>query len=140
MFSAVIDPDVIISAAISGKGAPAALIAASLQRKFQLVVSPKLLDELEQVLLRPRFRRYISDNAARVYVARVRALASLVADPPAQPGLTPDPKDDYLVALSRAASVDYLVSGDADLLNLSNARPPVITAAAFASLLQGQNP
>ncbi len=135
----MIDPNVLISAVISGKGAPAALLAALLQRKIQLVVSPKLLDELEQVLLRPRFRRYISNEAARVYVARVRALASLIADPPAQPGLTPDRKDDYLVALSRAASVDYLVSGDSDLLNLSNARPPVITASAFASILEEQN-
>jgi putative PIN family toxin of toxin-antitoxin system len=55
VLSAVIDPNVLISAAISGKGAPAALLAASLQRKAQLVVSPKLLDELEHVLLRPRF-------------------------------------------------------------------------------------
>jgi putative PIN family toxin of toxin-antitoxin system len=135
VLSAVIDPNVLISAAISGKGAPAVLSAALLQRKFQLVVSPKLLDELKQVLLRPRFRRYISENAARVYVARVRALANLCADPPAQPGLTPDPKDDYLVALAQTAGVDYVVSGDADLLNLASAKPPIVTPAAFAALL-----
>ena len=140
MPSVVLDPNVLISAAISGKGAPAFVIAAWSNGEFQLVVSPKLLDELEAVLLRPKFRKYISKAEVQAYVRKLRALATFFPDPPPQPGLTPDPKDDYLVSLGRAAGVDYLVSGDPDLLNLSNARPPVITASAFASTLHAQRP
>lgn len=131
----MIDPNVLISAVISGNGAPAAVITALSDAKFDLVISPKLLDELENVLLRPRFRRYLSEGEARIHVSRVRTLGSLVADPPAQTGLRPDPNDDYLVSLARATKADYLVSGDTDLLNLSNACPPVITASAFVSIL-----
>ena len=138
MLSAVIDPNVLISAAISGRGAPAKVIAALSEGKFNLIVSPKLLDETEEVLIRPKFRKYLSVEEARAYVTRLRTLSRLVADPPPQSGLTPDPKDDYLVSLARAMGVDYLVSGDSDLINLSSAHPPVITASAFASILEEQ--
>ena len=46
-------------------------------------------------------------------------------------GLTPDPGDDYLVALARAAKVHVLVSGDPHLSELKQARPPVLTPRAF---------
>jgi uncharacterized protein len=138
VLSAVIDPNVLISAAISGGTPPAAVITAWSNGEFELIVSPTLLDELEKVLLRPKFRKYMSEEEVRAYVRKLRTLATFFPDPPSRPGLTPDPKDDYLVALARAAGVDYLVSGDPDLLNLSNARPPVINASAFASILHGQ--
>lgn len=35
---------------------------------YELVVSPKLLDELERLLLRPKFRKYLSEEEARDYV------------------------------------------------------------------------
>ena len=138
MLSVVLDPNVLISAAISGNGAPAFVLAAWSNGEFELIVSPKLHDELKDVLLRPKFRKYISEEEVRAYTRKLRTLATFFPDPPSRPGLTPDPKDDYLVALARAARVDYLVSGDPDLLNLSNARPPVIKASAFVSILHGQ--
>jgi len=136
----VIDPNVLISAAVSGGGAPAIVVTVWLNGEFELIVSPTLLDELEEVLLRPKFRSYLSEADARAYVRRLRSLATFFPDPPPQPGLTPDPKDDYLVSLGRAAEVDYLVSGDPDLINLSIQRPPVITPATFVSILHGQRP
>jgi len=49
--------------------------------------------------------------------------------------LTPDPGDDYLVSLAQATGADYLVSGDAHLTGLDDARPPVLTARQFEELL-----
>ncbi len=140
MLSAVIDPNVLISAVISGGTPPAAVIESWSRGEFELIVSPALLGELEEVLLRPRFRNYLSEAEAHAYVRRLRALATFFPDPPPQPGLTRDPKDDYLLALARAAGADYLLSGDSDLLDLSIQRPPVITASAFASVLRVQRP
>lgn len=59
----------------------------------------------------------------------------LVADPPAQPGLTPEPDDDYLIALVRAAQIDYVVSGDRNLRDVAEAVPPVLTPREFLALL-----
>ncbi len=51
------------------------------------------------------------------------------------PGLTPDPKDDYLVALARSAAAHFLVSGDPHLTELVNPRPPVLTPRAFLDIV-----
>jgi hypothetical protein len=49
--------------------------------------------------------------------------------------LSPDPDDDYLLALAQATSTDYLISGDAHLTGLANPQPPVLTPRAFLDLL-----
>ena len=46
-----------------------------------------------------------------------------------------DPSDDYLVALARDARADAIVSGDADLLALEAAAPPILTPRAFVEEL-----
>ena len=61
------------------------------------------------------------------FIAAIAEDALLVDDPPAQPGLSPDPDDDYLITLARAANADYLISGDRHLLDLDDPEPPVLT-------------
>jgi hypothetical protein len=55
----------------------------------------------------------------------------LLDDPPAGTSISSDPDDDYLVALARAGGADCLVSGDADLTVLIDAKPPVVTPREF---------
>jgi predicted nucleic acid-binding protein len=50
--------------------------------------------------------------------------------------VTADPKDEFLVALARAANVVALVSGDPHLTDLVNRQPPVMTPAAFLNHLR----
>jgi len=92
---------------------------------------PLLLAELDRVLRRPKFSRWIEPPQITALVDALEEAATLVPDPPAQPGLTADPGDDYLVALARAAGADCIVSGDAHLTGLVDARPPVLTPRAF---------
>ena len=125
------DPGVLISALISGKGAPRDLLWLWLEGSFELVVCPSLLGELERVLRRSKFRVYVTAQEVRAYVALLRRLGVLEPDPTVTAGLTPDPGDDYLVALARAAKVHVLVSGDPHLSELKQARPPVLTPRAF---------
>jgi len=68
------------------------------------------------------FRRYLSEPDAHDFAAQIARLAEIAPDPPPQPGLTPDPKDDYLVALARAAGAHWLVAGDPHLTGLTD--PP----------------
>jgi len=62
--------------------------------------------------------------------------AVVIDDPPRPPGLSPDPDDDYLVALARVAGADYLVSGDRHLLDLADPMPPILTPRQFLDLVQ----
>lgn len=132
---ALLDANVLVSGLISS-GPPAALLAAWLAKSFELVASPSLLEELDEVLRRPKFRRYLTESDVDEFLTTIRGQAWLTNDPTeVEPGLTPDPRDDYLVALARSARVDYLVSGDADLTGLPDPHPPVLTPQAFLDTL-----
>jgi putative PIN family toxin of toxin-antitoxin system len=134
-FRAVLDPGVLVSAALSPAGAPAELVEIWKDGGFELVVSEALLGELEDVLLRPKFRLYLTEYEVSEYVEQFRRLAKAVPDPVVTPGLTPDPKDDYLVALARSAAAHFLVSGDPHLTELASPRPPVLTPRAFLDIV-----
>jgi uncharacterized protein len=134
LIRAVVDPSVFVSAFIGNPNAgPGRLITAWRDRRFVLVVSPLLLDELTDVLGRAKFERWSSQGRASAYIAALRARSELRSDvPSAQRIEVRDPDDHYLVALSREAKVDYLVSVDHDLLD-AELDVPVVDPAVFVA-------
>jgi len=134
---AVLDPNVIISALLSPKGSPARLIDAWQQGRFELVVSSALLTELERALAYPKLRKRIeADEAARV-LTWLAGSARLAEDPDDLPPVrSPDPGDDYLIALAHGEGA-ALVSGDDHLLQLAGSLP-VFPPAEFLKLLEGE--
>lgn len=132
----VIDANVLVSAVISSSGPPREVLTAWTQERFELVASPALLEELRDVLARPKLRRYLTPGAAAGYLAGLGQDGLLIEDPPPPAGLRADPDDDYLVALARAAGADYVVSGDRHLLELTDPDPPVLTPREFLALLE----
>ena len=109
--------------------------------RSNVVVSKQLLDELRDVLARPKFRTRVTPDEALEFAALLERAAEMAPDPQPQPGLTPDPSDDYLVALARAARVDYLVSGDTHLTGIPDMDPPVLTPRAFLDrIVAGRSP
>jgi uncharacterized protein len=127
----VLDPNVLVSAVISPLGPSAQIVSAWSEGRFELILSATLLAELGEVLARPKFRRWISHDAADEFVRGIQESALTIDDPPAQSALSPDPDDDYLIALARFAEADYLVSGDGHLTGLAAAEPPVLTPRVF---------
>ena len=101
---------------------------------FELIVSDALLAELARALAYPKPRNLISANEADAFVNMLRRAATVAVDPPAR-RRSRDPGDDYLVALA-AANAAYLVTGDNDLLELSDA--PVRSPPAFLAMLVEQ--
>lgn len=131
MLRVVVDVNVFVAALLSPRGVPAGVVQRWTDRECQLIVSPLLLAELERVLRRPKFQRSIRDAEITGLLSALAEDAELVPDPASQPGLTADPDDDYLVALARSTGADYLVSGDAHLLEIPDPRPPVLGPRAF---------
>jgi putative PIN family toxin of toxin-antitoxin system len=130
---AVLDPGVLVSALISPTGTPAKLVAQARDGGIELIVSPLLLAELEEVLGREKFRRYVDLGTARDYVDLLRRESVIAPDPRGSPPLpSADPDDDYLVALAHGQSAT-LVSGDRHLLDLAD-RAPILSPA---DLLEG---
>lgn len=125
----VLDPGVLVSALISPAGAPARLLRAIRSGEFELVVSPHLLAELEGVLRRDKFRRYISNSVVDGYLDLLHREAGMVSDPGEPYTLrSADPDDDYLIALAQSQSA-ILVSGDKHLLDLSGGGAPILAPA-----------
>lgn len=132
---AVLDPNVLVSAAISPHGVPAQIVGAWSDERFELVISQAVLEELREVLLRPSFRRWITTQEAAEYVDGLEDDTDLVPDPEEVPFVSRDPDDDYLIALARSARADYIVSGDQDLTSVEDLELPVLTPRAFLNLL-----
>lgn len=129
----LLDPNVLISAALSGAGPPALIVKAWLDGRIDLVVSPRLLGEVENVLVRPRIIRLVGDQQRMTLLADLRSRATLVEDPDPTRAWTRDPKDDYLVELGIVAHA-VIVTGDDDL-HAATIPVPVITPRGFLERL-----
>ena len=130
MARAVLDPGVLVSALITPTGTPAKLLLAARGGSFELVVSPLLLEELESVLRREKFRRYVDLDLVAAYLDLLRRDAQLAPDPGAPPPIRcTDPDDDYLIALAHSQNA-AIVSGDRHLLELAG-KIPVFSPAEF---------
>lgn len=131
---AVLDINVIISALLSPGGSPAIVLRSWLDGAYELVVSSQLLAELERALTYPKLRARITAAEAADVVELLRRGAQLIEDPGHAPDVrSPDPGDDYLIALAASARA-VIVSGDEHLLSLAE-HLPVYSPAAFLELL-----
>jgi len=129
---AVVDPGVLVSAFIGRQGSvPDRIVRAWRTGRVELVVSIALLDELSDVLARPKFARATREGRALDFVGALRVGASTVSDPSGTEAITRDPKDDYLVRLARSSAATALVSGDRDLLEADIGDVDVLTPRAF---------
>jgi putative PIN family toxin of toxin-antitoxin system len=132
----VLDPGVLVSALISPSGTPAKLLEDARGGALELIVSPLLLGELEEVLAREKFRRYVDRDTVRDYIALLHRDAVVADDPEDEPPLrSADPDDDYLIALAFNQKA-VLVSGDKHLLDLTGGAPIL----APADLFRASNP
>ena len=132
---AVVDVNVLVSGVLSAKGRSAEILRASRDGQFDLVVSEKLLAELKRTLACPKLRKRIPAEKAAPFLDWVRNHGTVAEDPTSAPPVgSRDPDDDYLLALAINRRA-YLVTGDDDLLVLSDDFP-ILTPAQFAIKLR----
>lgn len=107
----LLDPNVLISG-ILFRGTPRGLIERAIRGEVDLVISPALLEELEEILVR-KFE--LPSQTALATRTELESLAEVVI-PIDVPAVTRDPDDDQVLAAAVSGSVDALVTGDQDLL------------------------
>ena len=115
----VVDTNVILSAALSPKGAPAQLVD-QLLTQAQIVFSEHTFAELKTRLWKPKFDRYITMERRHSLLHDFNAVAHWV-DVSAQIAsvrYSRDATDDAFIHAALAAGALRLVTGDADLLCL----------------------
>jgi uncharacterized protein len=107
----VIDTNVLVPALISPAGHPAAIVDAWLDGKFTLLTCVEQDDELRATLNKPKIAALIKPHKAGRLVNQIIKLAEDVGELPSVER-SPDPKDDFLLALCEAGQADFLVTGD----------------------------
>lgn len=138
MLRVVVDPNVVVSAAISPEGVTGRLIRMGLSGQFQMVVCPMLVSEAREVLSRPKLRRFVALATALELLADIEGVAESYPDPGVIESVLRDADDDYLVALTDDSHADRLVSGDADLLALHDEDVRILSPRKLLDELTGR--
>jgi uncharacterized protein len=107
----VLDTNILLSGLMSSTGTPGRLLNAWLENYFTLVSSEEQLREFRRASRYAQVAKYITQSDAGTLVNTVRALAIMVERLPVV-NLSPDPHDDFLLAIAQAGGAHYLVSGD----------------------------
>jgi uncharacterized protein len=131
----VLDTNILVSALISPAGNPAAIYNAWEAGRFTLLTCAAHLDELRATLQKPRVAELIKPYKAGRLVNQIKRLAEDIGPlPPVE--RSPDPTDDFLLALSEAGNADYLVTGDKGrVLALDRHKATrIVSASDFAAL------
>ncbi|MGH8705166.1 MAG: putative toxin-antitoxin system toxin component, PIN family [Burkholderiales bacterium] len=131
----VLDTNVLLSALRTDTSPPAAILNAWSAGAFQLVTSIEQIDEFKRAARYPKLRTVLPRGAVGRVVNQLRA-AEVLLDRLRRAGGSPDPGDDYLLAMAAAAEADYLVTGDRALLSLNRvAETRIVTPRRFAAIL-----
>jgi uncharacterized protein len=131
----VFDTSTLVGAALRPASVPYQALV-EVFRRWDLCVGEQTLAELDRVLGRAKFDRYLSVARRRAFAAliRRRSLFFVVEDEHRRAVRPPcrDPHDDEFLALAIAAGADVIVSSDDDLLVLHPWRKiPVLAPATF---------
>jgi uncharacterized protein len=94
-----------------GGGTPDRLYRAWRDRLFTLVTSDEQLEEFRRVTRYPRIKARLDSSAAGTLHNELQQLAVVLRDLP-QLDVSPDPGDNFLLAMAQAGKADCLVTGD----------------------------
>ena len=136
MINVLLDVNVLVAAMISS-GVCSSILDAWLDGEFDVLVSPRLLAELEEVLARKKFEGFVTAEE-RTQIAELLRSRGILIEDRAPERVSRDPDDDYLIALARDGGAAAIVSGDKDLLVLK-VQIPVITPRDFLEALRRES-
>lgn len=118
---------------------PGKIVQAALDHQFDVMLSETLLDEItSSVQGKPYLRLRVGDDGVDLLFRQLRATAHIAPEIQAKiPEIVRDPGDNYLIAHAVLAEVDYLVTGDRDLLELDDSFEfRIVTPAQFLVVLR----
>lgn len=117
---AVVDTGVFVSALIRKQGTTGDILRALRDGRFTAIYTTDLMVEIIDVLGRAEFRNkyHIEPDDITALVNLIRLRGELVT-PNRKVAACRDPKDDKFLEAALAAQTDCIVSGDADLLDLT---------------------
>jgi uncharacterized protein len=116
----VLDTNVWVSGFLKPQGNAGKILEAWRLLRFDVVVSPYILLEIEKVLSYPKIKKRLQWDQEKIKsTLSFIAFFSRVIDPQKITiEVESDPKDSPVLAVLIESKASYLISGDADLLNM----------------------
>ena len=133
MMRAVIDTGIFVSALIRPQGRTGAVLQALKDKRFTMIYSTDILVEIIDVLGRDKFRNkyHVSPDDIAALIDLIRLRGELVI-PSQNVTACRDPKDDIFLEAALEGKVEYIVSGDLDLLDMKSFENiPMLRVAEF---------
>jgi putative PIN family toxin of toxin-antitoxin system len=120
MIRAVLDTNIIISATILKEGHSVQVL--DLWRRGQATISPQILEEVTEVIQRPRItkQQWIKEKEAGELVRKLWESSIVSLGRLGLKVVKEDPEDDNFLICALEAGADYIVSGDPHLKKLKN--------------------
>jgi uncharacterized protein len=137
----IIDTNILISALFFQESLPGQVLNQWYDGRCELLAHDDWLAEIKEVINRPAIRARLIKHETGYLINRIKADAIWLQ----KIGIvdrSPDPKDNYLLALAEKGRADFLVTGDkADLLILgAHGSTQIVTAHAFLGQLAAISP
>lgn len=131
----VLDSNVIISAFLFG-GPPARVLDRALAGAVQCFTSLPILDEVRDVLQRPKFG--LAPAQALAMVEEFHDLCQIVTPTEKVRAVPADPDDNMILACAIAADANLIISGDSRLLSMGQWRSiRILSPAEFMREIEG---
>ena len=134
----VLDTNVIVSALLSQSGAPSEIFNLWEEDEFSVVISIRLLNELEHTLKYPKVIKYLklSEEELRLFLDHFRTFASVVEPELTLEVIKNDPDDNRVLECAVAGKASYIVTGDKHLLELEEYQGiEILSPSSFLTLL-----
>ncbi|HYP39840.1 MAG TPA: putative toxin-antitoxin system toxin component, PIN family [Chloroflexia bacterium] len=145
MLRVLLDANVYISYLLApdAPGTIQQLMSAALEGRYTLLLPRELLAEMSETLSRKQAlsRRTNPQERQKLLSRFMEVVEKIETITEAIPTVTRDRKDDYVLAYAVIGQVDYLVTGDMDLLVLDHVGPVhIVRPADFLAVLSQQPP
>lgn len=141
MIKAVLDTNVIVSSTISTDSYPAKILDFWREKKFELIATPAILEEIWQVLFRPAIKKYrkFSDEETMVFLSKLEKETTLISPTLDLKVVDKDPDDDKFIIAALEGRAEYIVSGDQHLLQLKKYEGiKIVSPKEFVEILEVQ--
>lgn len=131
----VLDASTFVSAVLKADSIPESALLRALVEPNRLILSQEVEDEYREVIFRPKFDRFVSDER-RQRTLDIVVVAAERVEPSEAVRECRDPKDDKYLALAAAGRAEVIVSSDArHLLSMHPWRGiSILSPAGFLAL------
>jgi putative PIN family toxin of toxin-antitoxin system len=114
------------------------IFSAAAEGGFDIISSRELMDELQRVAVRPKFRKHFTFERVEQLLFQISAIVISV-ESGSTVSVCRDPKDNFLLALALDSKATYLITGDKDLLVLKRfGETEILTLTEYLSIEKGR--